>query len=250
MLGNGDGTFQPEYPILSGTNFSGLAPADFNGDGKLDLIVSDYGFPAINVLFGKGDGTFQSAISYSVGIGPISLPVADLNHDGRPDIAVANFNSNTVDILLNRVTQTAKLSHALVPGVGQQSVTASYPGDTHFATSTSQSVPLSANTVVKLVPISLSFGDQLVGTTSTAKAVTMTNVGTTALTINGISLTGINAGDFSQTHTCGGTLGAGASCTISVKFHPSATGARSAAVSISDNGGGSPQKVPLSGTGT
>ena len=79
---------------------------------------------------------------------------------------------------------------------------------------------------------------------------TMTNVGTTTLTINGISLTGTNAGDFSQTHTCGGTLGAKASCTISVTFHPSATGTRNADVSISDNGGGSPQKVPLSGTGT
>jgi hypothetical protein len=105
-------------------------------------------------------------------------------------------------------------------------------------------------TEVKLVPTSLSFGSQKVGTTSAPKSVTMTNVGTTVLTISGISLTGTNAGDFSQTHTCGGTLGAGASCTISVTFHPSATGARSAALSISDNGGGSPQKVPLSGTGT
>jgi HYDIN/CFA65/VesB family protein len=105
-------------------------------------------------------------------------------------------------------------------------------------------------TVVKLVPTSLSLGNQPVGTTSAAKTLTMTNVGTTTLNISGISVTGINAGDFSQTHTCGATLGAGASCTISVKFHPSAIGARSAAVSISDNGGGSPQKVPLSGTGT
>ncbi len=105
-------------------------------------------------------------------------------------------------------------------------------------------------TEVRLVPASLSFGDQKVGTKSAPKNVTITNVGTTTLTISGISLTGTNAGDFSQTHTCGGTLGAGASCTISVTFHPSATGARSAAVSISDNGGGSPQKVSLSGTGT
>jgi len=114
-----------------------------------------------------------------------------------------------------------------------------------------QTVVLSGTgTVVELVPTSLSFGDQSVGTTSVAETVTMTNVGTTMLTISGISVTGINAGDFSKTHTCGGTLGAGASCSISVKFHPSATGARSAAISISDNGGSSPQKVPLSGTGT
>jgi two-component sensor histidine kinase len=113
-----------------------------------------------------------------------------------------------------------------------------------------QLVPLSGTgTVVKLVPTSLSFGSQKVGTTSAAKNVTMTNVSTTILTINGISLTGTNASDFTQTHTCGGTLGAGASCTISVTFHPSATGTRNADISISDNGGGSPQLVPLSGTG-
>jgi hypothetical protein len=105
-------------------------------------------------------------------------------------------------------------------------------------------------TAVKLVPTSVSFGNQKVGTTSAAKVVTMTNVGTTTLSISGISLTGTNAGDFSQTNTCGSTLAAGASCTISVTFHPLVTGVRSAVLSIGDNGGGSPQLVPLSGTGT
>jgi hypothetical protein len=114
-----------------------------------------------------------------------------------------------------------------------------------------QKVPLSGTgTAVKLVPTSLSFGDQPVGTTSAAKTVTLTNAGTTTLIINSIGLTGTNAGDFSQTHTCGGTLGAGTSCKISVTFHPSATGTRNADVSISDDGGGSPQRVALSGAGT
>ena len=78
----------------------------------------------------------------------------------------------------------------------------------------------------------------------------MTNVGTSTLTISGITLAGTDAGDFTEKNTCGGTLGVGASCTVSVTFHPSATGARSAGLSISDNGGGSLQKLPLSGTGT
>src|SRR5215472_10398728 len=72
-----------------------------------------------------------------------------------------------------------------------------------------QLVPLTGTgTEVKLVPTSLSFGGQKVGTTSAPKNVTVTNVGATTLTINSIGLTGPNAGDFSQTHTCGGTLGA------------------------------------------
>ncbi len=113
-----------------------------------------------------------------------------------------------------------------------------------------QTVPLAGTgTVVKLVPTSLGFGDQTVGTTSAAKTVTMTNVGTTTLTINGISLTGTNAGDFSQTHTCGSTLGAGASCTVSVEFKPATAGALKASLSIADNATGSPQAVALTGTG-
>jgi trimeric autotransporter adhesin len=75
-------------------------------------------------------------------------------------------------------------------------------------------------------------------------------VGTATLTITGIAITGTNAGDFAQTHTCGSSLAAGASCTINVTFKPTAIGSRSAALSVTDNATGSPQHVPLSGTGT
>jgi probable HAF family extracellular repeat protein len=108
-------------------------------------------------------------------------------------------------------------------------------------------------TTVMLSPTSLNFGVVAVvaigGTTSAAQTVTLTNVGTTALSINGIAITGTNAGDFAQTHTCGSSLAAGASCTISVTFRPTAIGTRRAAVSITDNAAGSPQNVALSGIG-
>ena len=121
---------------------------------------------------------------------------------------------------------------------------------TDNASGSPQSVPLSGSgTTAKLSSTSLNFGSVTVGTTSAAKAVTLTNVGTTTLTITGFAITGTNAGDFSQTHTCGSSLAAGTSCTISVTFKPGATGARSAALAISDNATGSPQKVALSGTG-
>ena len=105
---------------------------------------------------------------------------------------------------------------------------------------------------VTLAPTSLSFGNQNVGTTSAAKAVTLTNSGSAALTITSISLSGANAADFAQTNTCPlspNTLAAGANCTLSVTFTPSANGGRSANVSISDDASGSPQSVALSGTG-
>jgi hypothetical protein len=103
---------------------------------------------------------------------------------------------------------------------------------------------------VTLAPASLTFASRALGTTSPAQGITLTNSGSAALTISGITVTGTNLGDFAQTNTCPASLGAGANCTISVAFTPVAAGARSAAVSIADNAAGSPQTVPLSGTGT
>jgi hypothetical protein len=99
---------------------------------------------------------------------------------------------------------------------------------------------------------SVPFGNQPVGTASAAQSVTLSNSGNAPLTINNLSITGTNAGDFSQTTTCpvgAGTLAAAASCTISVTFTPTVTGARSAGIAISDNGTGGMQTVALSGTG-
>jgi hypothetical protein len=62
-----------------------------------------------------------------------------------------------------------------------------------------------------------------------------------------IALSGPNAADFSKTSTCGPSLAAGSSCGITVTFTPSAAGPRSATLLISDDGGGSPQPVSLSG---
>jgi hypothetical protein len=101
----------------------------------------------------------------------------------------------------------------------------------------------------KLAPISLSFGNQQVGTASAVQMVTLTNSTTELLTISGITVLGANAEDFAQTNTCGGSVGAGGSCTISVTFAPAATGSRSAGISITDDASSSPQRIALSGAG-
>ena len=111
------------------------------------------------------------------------------------------------------------------------------------------SILLSAQPAVTLSPTSLSFGNQVVGTTSSAQVITLTNTGTSSLSLTTIKLSGGNRTDYSQTNTCGGSLAVNASCTISVKFTPLAIGSRTSTVSISDNAAGSPQSVPLSGTG-
>ena len=129
-------------------------------------------------------------------------------------------------------------------------ITDNAPGSPHaVALSGTGVLPAPA---VTFSPTSLGFGNRLIGTTSPAQSVTLTNSGTGALTINSIGLTGTNAGDFAQTNTCPvapSTLAAGASCTISATFSPTGSGARSAAVSVSDNAPGTPHTVALSGTG-
>ena len=105
---------------------------------------------------------------------------------------------------------------------------------------------------VTLSPSSLTFASQAVSSTSPAQSVTLTNSGGAPLTITGVSVTGANPGDFAQTNGCPlspTTLAAGASCTINTTFTPSAPGSRSASLSVTDNAGGSPQTVALSGTG-
>ncbi len=89
-----------------------------------------------------------------------------------------------------------------------------------------------------------------VGTTSAAQTVMLTNTGNATLSITGIPITGVNPSDFSQTNTCGSSLGIGSSCIISVTFTPVSATTFAAAVSITDNASGSPQEITLNGTGT
>jgi len=102
---------------------------------------------------------------------------------------------------------------------------------------------------VTIAPASINFGQQTTGITSAPQIVTLTNSQTVALNISGVGFTGANSGDFAQTNTCGSSLAAAQACTISVTFTPTATGARTATLNVTDDAGNSPQSVSLSGTG-
>jgi hypothetical protein len=126
---------------------------------------------------------------------------------------------------------------------GTISVNDNAPGSPHTAslTGTGTTAPF-----VSLSPTSLGFGSQLLNTASAAQSVTLTNTGSAALTITSIAATG----DFSQTNTCGATVAVSGTCSISVKFTPTATGSRTGSISVTDNATGSPHTVSLTGTGT
>ncbi|MDR3702882.1 MAG: FG-GAP-like repeat-containing protein [Candidatus Sulfopaludibacter sp.] len=104
MLGNGSGGFTPAggSPYTVDSNPISLALGDFDGDGKVDLAVANYGGNDVSVLLGNGSGGFTQAGAspFPVGTSPYSVVVGDFNGDGKADLATANLGSNTVTVLL------------------------------------------------------------------------------------------------------------------------------------------------------
>ena len=105
LLNNGDGTFQPQIVIPTGTRPSDVAVADLNGDGIPDLIFSNYADDTISVALGNGNGTFQTPTVYPANqgpgfAGPAGIAVADLNGDGIPDLIYADYVSGNVAVRL------------------------------------------------------------------------------------------------------------------------------------------------------
>jgi trimeric autotransporter adhesin len=103
-----------------------------------------------------------------------------------------------------------------------------------------------------LNPTSLTFASTVVGVASAAQTVTLTNGGNVATIImaGGITITGANAGDFTETDNCVGLTGVApaGTCAIMVTFKPTATGSRTATLNVASNVGGAPATVALTGT--
>lgn len=207
----------------------------------------------------------------SVGASPATSPSSltfptTLVHASSSSLPVTLTNSGNGSLVVTGITTTGEFSQSntcgsvLASGASCTINVTFTPAAPNTRTGTltitdnvkgsPQSVALNGKgTFVQLTPSSLSFGNVAVGSTS-SKSVTLSNTGRTGLTIQQVKFTGANMGDFTQTNTCGTSVPAGGTCSLTVTFKPAAKGARSASLSISDSGGASPQLAPLTGTGT
>jgi kumamolisin len=150
----------------------------------------------------------------------------------------ANYDTDFHDITSGGNTDGTTLGYDLSTGWGS-------PNGSALINALAGNPPAPA---VTLTPASLAFGDVIVDVTSGAKNVTLKNTGVATLNIASI----VPSGDFAlktSTKPCGSTLAAGKFCTITVTFTPTALGAFTGNITITDNAGNSPQTVPLSGTG-
>ena len=108
-LGNGDGTFQAPVAYPSSTQGGGMIytqpvnvqMADFNGDGKLDLIYVNYDFGTVGIMLGLGDGTFNTPVEFPAGGYIWGMTLADVNNDGAVDVVTGNDYVGGVSVLLN-----------------------------------------------------------------------------------------------------------------------------------------------------
>jgi hypothetical protein len=118
--GNATGTFATKVDFPAGTAPASIAVADFNVDGRLDLVVADQTDNAISILLGLGNGLFGQNFEIPVQTNPVSVVTADFDANGKPDVAVVNRGSNTATVILNNSNFSVGNALAETPFPGVQ----------------------------------------------------------------------------------------------------------------------------------
>jgi Bacterial Ig-like domain (group 3)/FG-GAP-like repeat len=132
LLGNGEGTFTEASgsPVAVGTFPFFLVVADFNGDGRVDVAVTNDDDGTVSVLLSNGDGTFFNAPGSPVPSGnyaPCPIVAADFNGDGIVDLAVANFTPDSGQSVSNVVILLGKGDGSFTNAPGSPVLVGLYP---------------------------------------------------------------------------------------------------------------------------
>lgn len=99
LLGNGDGTFEAGALIPTGAQPGAIVAADFNGDGKVDLMTANEGSGDLSLIFGLGGNAFAPATSVKLGVAATAMVTTDLNGDRRADVIAVEQAKDDIAIL-------------------------------------------------------------------------------------------------------------------------------------------------------
>jgi len=166
-----------------------------------------------------------------------------LSASGVPSGVTAGFSPNPTT-----TSSTLTLTVGAGAALGTSTITINGVSGSLNASTTVQLTVTGSGSTLTFTPASLAWAKVLVGVTKCCKAVKVTNTGASPVTFSNISI----SGDFALNPVakqCGGTLAPGKFCKEKVSFTPTQTGPRSGAITFTDDATGSPQSVPLSGTG-
>jgi hypothetical protein len=202
----------------------------------------------------------SSSISFGsvfIGSNSTARPVTLTNNQNVP---LTNIN---VTISGSSAYTQVNTCGTSIPANGQCTITVTFTPTTtgpqtgtvninDSASNSPQTISLTGSGAVALTlsPTSLNFGTVKVGTTSAAKSITVVNHEKIAVTFSNVQITGANSSNFSiASNTCT-NLQAGANCSVSITFSPSAQGTRKATLTLTDSAPNSPQTAPLQGVGS
>jgi hypothetical protein len=241
-------------PITASSNASGY-PATNANDGNTSTYWESLDGAAYPQTLTVNLGSVQSIGSITLDLPPLSdwgprtetLSVLGSDNGSSFSQIVAsagyNFNYSTND---NSVTIS------LPSGTSAQYVQLNFTANTGWSAAQVSEFEVfpgggssGSGSALTASPSSVSFGDQVTGSDSTAQLVTVTNPGSSSVTVSSISV----SGPFAQTNTCPSSLPGNGSCTVSVQFEPTATGSATGSLSVASSAPSSPLTVALSGTG-
>jgi hypothetical protein len=229
----------------------------------------EFGMPAYfnnNIYYGAVDASVRAFAFVTAKL--LTTPASQTSHafpypGATPSISASGTSNGIVWVTENtdpavlHAYDAGDLSHELYNssqapggrdqfGAGNKFITPTIAnGKVYVGTTSGVGVFGLLQSATELSPSNLAFGSEVVSATSTAQQVTLTNRGSSTLTISSVA----TSGDFTQMNTCGTSVGVGASCTISITFTPTQGGSRTGTLTVSDSAPGSPYTVALSGTG-
>jgi len=255
LLGSAGGTLQPHIDYGLGTKPFAVASGNFDTAGGLDFITTVLGSNAVAVFVNlPAIGLYPPSFNFeTVGVGQQSTQTLTITNSGATALSISSITTtgdysenaeNCVTTLQQGASCTAMITFAPTQS-GTRTGTASINDNAPASPQVLSLTGVGQSSGVTLSPTSLDFGSISVGTSSSPMPVTATNNGGVTVTITSITTTS----QYTQTNNCGGSIGAGQSCTINVTFTPSQEGTVNGTLTVNDSANNSPQTATLTGVG-